>query len=105
MGQQIRDRDTLARLGGDEFGVLLEHCSLQAALGIADKLRDAVGSQGAVWEGQHFKVGISIGVVVVEQGFVDLEDLLRSADSACYTAKQMGGGVVQVWTPDLEALN
>jgi two-component system CheB/CheR fusion protein len=105
MGQQIRDRDTLARLGGDEFGVLLEHCSLQAALGIADKLQDAVGSQGAVWEGQHFKVGISIGVVVVEQGFVDLEDLLRSADSACYTAKQMGGGVVQVWTPDLEALN
>jgi diguanylate cyclase (GGDEF)-like protein/PAS domain S-box-containing protein len=105
MGQQIRDRDTLARLGGDEFGVLLEHCTLQAALGIAEKLREAVSSQGVVWEGRHFDVGVSVGVVVIEQGFVDLEDLLRAADSACYTAKQKGGGVAQVWTPDLVALN
>jgi diguanylate cyclase (GGDEF)-like protein/PAS domain S-box-containing protein len=105
MGRQMRDRDTLARLGGDEFGVLLEHCTLDAALRIAEKLRDAVGRHGVFWEGRQFDVGVSIGVVVVEQDHGDLEGLLRAADRACYTAKQMGGGVAQVWAPNLEALN
>jgi diguanylate cyclase (GGDEF)-like protein len=100
MGREIRDRDTLARLGGDEFGVLLEHCSLEAALRIAKKLRDAVCSDGVFWEGRHFEVGVSVGVVVVEESLGDLEILLRAADSACYVAKQMGGGEVQVWMPD-----
>jgi two-component system CheB/CheR fusion protein len=100
MGQEIRDRDTLARLGGDEFGVLLEHCSLEAALRIAEKMRDVVCSDGVFWEGHHFDVGVSVGVVVVQESLGDLESLLKAADSACYLAKQMGGGEVQVWLPD-----
>jgi diguanylate cyclase (GGDEF)-like protein/PAS domain S-box-containing protein len=100
MARQIRDRDTLARLGGDEFGVLLEHCSLEAALRIAEKLRDAICSHGVLWEGRHFDVGVSVGVVEVEEGFDDLDSLLGAADSACYVAKQMGGGEVQIWMPD-----
>ena len=37
---KIRWRDTLARLGGDEFGVLLESCSLEEALRMAEQLRE-----------------------------------------------------------------
>jgi len=38
----LLDRDTLARLGGDEFAALLENCTLDDAMRIAEKLRQGV---------------------------------------------------------------
>jgi PAS domain S-box-containing protein len=40
--EHVRSRDTLARLGGDEFVVLMEHCSLDVATKLAEKIQTMI---------------------------------------------------------------
>src|SRR5512145_2193297 len=87
---KIRWRDTLARLGGDEFGVLLESCSLEEALRMADQLRETIRGFKFVWEERTFRLGCSVGVVPITGDSEDVAALLSAADSACAAAKEAG---------------
>jgi len=87
---KIRWRDTLARLGGDEFGVLLESCSLDEALRMADMLRETIHNYKFVWEERTFRLGCSVGVVPITGDSEDVAALLSAADSACAAAKEAG---------------
>ena len=87
---KIRWRDTLARLGGDEFGVLLESCSLDDALVMAEQLRETMRNYKFVWEERTFRLGCSIGVVPITGDSEDVATVLSSADSACQAAKEGG---------------
>jgi diguanylate cyclase (GGDEF)-like protein/PAS domain S-box-containing protein len=87
---KIRWRDTLARLGGDEFGVLLESCSLDDALIMAEQLRETIRSYKFVWEDRTFPLRCSIGVVPLTGDSDDVAAVLSAADSACQAAKEAG---------------
>lgn len=101
MSSKLRQRDTFARLGGDEFGVLLEHCSRDVGLKVANTLRQAVEDFRFFWEGQVYSVGVSIGLVFFSSDQESSDDLLSNADAACYTAKEGGRNRVHLY--DLEA--
>ncbi len=95
--RRLRERDTLARLGGDEFGVLLENCAPDNALRVAEELRQTVMECHFAWESRSFNIGVSIGLVNVKDDLFTLTDVLSSADSACYMAKEKGRNRVQVY--------
>ncbi len=95
--RRLREGDTLARLGGDEFGVLLENCAPDNALRIADGLRQTIMECHFAWETRSFNIGVSIGLVNVEDGLFTLTDVLSAADAACYMAKDKGRNRVQVY--------
>jgi len=86
---EIRSGDTLARLGGDEFGVLYLNCSIEKAKQLAEKLRAVINDFQFNWENKSFTVGVSIGMVAVDQ-HSNLHALLSAADTACYVAKDEG---------------
>jgi diguanylate cyclase (GGDEF)-like protein/PAS domain S-box-containing protein len=98
--KRLREGDTLARLGGDEFGVLLENCSPDNALRIADELRQTVMEFHFAWETRSFSIGVSIGVVNVQDAMYTITDVLSAADAACYMAKEKGRNRVQVYHPE-----
>jgi diguanylate cyclase (GGDEF)-like protein/PAS domain S-box-containing protein len=101
--QSVRKRDTLARLGGDEFGVLLEHCHPDQAILMANQMRLAIQDFCFLWEDRSFRVGASIGLVPIKAGIDTLASVFRTADSACYAAKELGRNRVHVYqTGDLE---
>lgn len=87
---QMRDSDILARLGGDELGVLLPHCPPSQAMHVAEDLRQSVKGFRFVWENRSFELGVSIGVVEVNENSKSLSELLVAADQACYLAKERG---------------
>ncbi|MEZ5584742.1 MAG: EAL domain-containing protein [Candidatus Competibacteraceae bacterium] len=93
---RTRKMDTLARLGGDEFGVLMESCALEQAKRVANSLREAVESFRFEWQGKRFNVGVSIGLVPITDTSDSMTGILRSADSACYTAKEKGRNRIHV---------
>jgi diguanylate cyclase (GGDEF)-like protein len=82
----VRHRDTVARLGGDEFAVLLpdtpEHLSRQVAVRMTEALTEPV-----LVEGHLIALRASIGLATGTCTAAD--SLLRQADQAMYTNKQL----------------
>jgi diguanylate cyclase (GGDEF)-like protein/PAS domain S-box-containing protein len=101
--EAVRDSDTVGRLGGDEFALLLIGCPLEKARQIADDVVRSVNDYRFVWKDKIFNVGVSIGIVEIGSGGGLIEDLMNSADSACYVAKKQGGLRVHVYSAREEA--
>ncbi len=99
----VRDSDTAGRIGGDEFALLLVGCPLEKARQIADDVVRAVGDYRFVWRDKIFNIGVSIGLVEIGRAGGSIEDLMNSADSACYVAKKQGGVHVHVYSAREEA--
>lgn len=96
LSRHLRKRDTLARLGGDEFGILLENCPLAEGQRVAESLLTEIGAYRFEWGGQVFSIGASIGLVPVNSESGPFATVMRTADAACYTAKDGGGHRIHV---------
>ena len=83
----VRADDVVARLGGDEFAVLLNGCAQEIAIRRAEEIRTAVSQHEFSSGGNAYKVGIGIGMVTADAAGIDLAELQRKADAACYAAK------------------
>lgn len=93
----LRERDTLARLGGDEFALLLENCDLKDAMLVAEACRNLVRQFRFKWENRLFNIGVSIGLVMIDESAGSMAELLSAADAACYVAKDRGRNRVHVY--------
>ena len=99
----VRDSDTVGRIGGDEFALLLVGCPLEKARQIADDVVRSVNGYRFVYKDRIFNIGVSIGLVEIGRDDATIEDLINSADSACYVAKKQGGVKVHVYSSHEEA--
>lgn len=90
--QNVRQGDLAARLGGEEFVALLSHCEPDAALGFAERVREAVAAQLVTPALGQAPVQVTVSVGVADSGVhgLALENLLARADAALYQAKREG---------------
>ncbi len=99
----LRSADTAARLGGDEFAILLEElCEDDEADRVAARILDTLRRPFSV-HGEPVQIAVSIGVVVATAGAIDVDELLRRADFAMYSAKRKGKGHAERFDPAIEA--
>ncbi len=91
--ETVRDSDTVGRLGGDEFGLLLVGCPLDKARQIADDVVRKISDYRFVWKDKIFNIGISVGLIEISRESGAPDDVMSSADSACYVAKKQGNHV------------
>jgi diguanylate cyclase (GGDEF)-like protein/PAS domain S-box-containing protein len=94
---RVRQGDTISRLGGDEFGVLLTHCTRTNAIHVSKSLLKAIREFKFAWNQRQFSVGASLGLVLVDDRFTNVTDILSAADAACYEAKSKGRDRMQVY--------
>ena len=100
LGGVIRSTQTLARIGPDEFGALLENCTVSRAWRIAEQMRRAINAYRFTWEGHSHRVGVSIGVVGIEEEGLVVPDVFRRADLACHAAKDLGRNGIRLYTEE-----
>jgi len=96
----VRDTDSVGRLGGDEFGVLLYGCPLSKAKEIAQEICETISHHVFRWEDQRFNIGVACGMVEIKSDVSAIADVLNSADTACYIAKELGGSRYHVFTQE-----
>ncbi|MEM7027506.1 MAG: EAL domain-containing protein, partial [Pseudomonadota bacterium] len=97
---QIRETDTIGRLGGDEFGILLDSCPIDDALNMAESLRTCVQDFRFVWDDKSFKIGVSIGLVMISDNNLSQQQIMSAADSACFIAKDKGRNRIHIHQPE-----
>lgn len=89
-----RATDFVARIGGEEFGLLFPETPPETAIGIAQRIREAVAASPIPADGAEVPATISIGLATMTPGS-ELDDALAGADSALYTAKNGGRNRVE----------
>jgi diguanylate cyclase (GGDEF)-like protein len=90
----LRPMDTVARIGGDEFTFLFEGLSGEAeAMAIAQRIGEAVAEPIELQDArEEVTIAVSIGITMLSDPAISLDDALREADGAMYRAKRLGGG-------------
>ncbi|MBM2854689.1 MAG: hypothetical protein HW417_1617 [Steroidobacteraceae bacterium] len=98
--QCTRSGDTVARLGGDEFAVLLENLTSQdPVVEIAGRIVTSL-KEPFPFLGSDRRVAASIGIAFAtpDDG---VEELLRNADVAMYSAKAQGKGRYAIFVAEM----
>ena len=88
----VAGEGTAFRYGGDEFVMLLPGTNRAMALGLAERLRRAVGERL-----EDEQITISLGVASLPDGAATVEELVYGADVAMYLAKSEGKNRVGDW--------
>lgn len=94
----VRPGDLVGRFGGEEFVVLLDGATRNEAIRIATRIHERIGligdRTGSSGDADH--VTASVGVAILGEHGLDVDELLAAADSALYQAKAAGRDQIQV---------
>ena len=86
----VREQDTVSRFGGDEFLVLLNPISEEfSADTVAERILSAIAREFVI-EGHTLNTRCSIGTSIFPDHAADVENLIKNADIAMYSAKENG---------------
>ena len=97
----LRTGDTAARLGGDEFGILLEGVGERSEpIQVAERMLTSLRADFDL-SGERHEVLPSVGVAMADGKDTLVEDLLRHADVAMYSAKRNGKNRFEVFDPEM----
>ncbi|NOZ33626.1 MAG: GGDEF domain-containing protein, partial [Alphaproteobacteria bacterium] len=93
-----RSTDLAARYGGEEFAIIVPACSLEGAVQIAEKVREAVQAKELLKRSTNEKLGritISGGVAQWRNG-ESTSEFIERADIALYQAKSNGRNRIEI---------
>jgi len=96
----MRRSDTVSRIGGDEFVLVLPQISQINDLSkFADRVLNAF-QEPFVFGRHRIQITTSIGIAVFPDDGIDIDHLLKFADSAMYLAKEQGRGIYRYYRQD-----
>ncbi len=90
----LRTDTDVIRFGGDEFIVVLEDTTLEAAYGVAERIRGCAAQIDMTVKGAALVITLSIGLI---EGNTPVTDLLMKADIAMYRSKSKGKDAITVF--------
>ena len=97
---ELREVDAVGRFGGEEFLILMPGATVETALPVAERLRQALVIDAAAVDGAPLLLSASIGIAQWREPAEEPSRLLMRADAALYDAKQRGRDCVVVDASD-----
>lgn len=96
----LNDNEMLARLGGDEFIVLVEKATMNLLETITQRILDRMKLPFRIGLIEVY-TGCSIGIALCPEHGDTLENIIRSADTAMYTAKEHGKQTYSIFSQEM----
>ncbi len=97
INDELRRDDALGRYGGEEFLVVLPRTTASEAEAIAECIRRRVQGVPIDVSGTRIGITVSVGVAVIDDEVLTVEDLIEYADAALYQAKSIGRNTVSTY--------
>ena len=98
-----REQDTVARVGGDEFLVVVSGVKNMTDAAVAgERIMDAMTVEFVIQD-RSFTVNCSIGISIFPEHGADSETLIKNADAAMYSAKELGRNTFQFFSEEMNA--
>jgi diguanylate cyclase (GGDEF)-like protein/PAS domain S-box-containing protein len=94
---KARRSDMICRYGGEEFLLVLPGVPLEAAARRAEDLRNSISMTSMTHHGVEIGTTISAGVASFPSSGNTASELLKAADEALYTSKNLGRNLITVW--------
>jgi cyclic di-GMP phosphodiesterase Gmr len=100
IGEVVGQADVVARLGGDEFLIKVSSGHRHEVEAVAQRILDRMASPFSLTRAE-VHTGCSLGIAMYPEHGMSLEELVRSADTAMYVAKEEGRQTFRVFTPEM----
>jgi diguanylate cyclase (GGDEF)-like protein len=92
---QTRTTDFFARVGGEEFGLILGETDQTTAVTVITRFKEILSDHKLHFDQSDIVITFSIGVAESRSDDQSLDDMIRRADQALYTAKALGRDRIQ----------
>jgi diguanylate cyclase (GGDEF)-like protein/PAS domain S-box-containing protein len=105
--QTVREGDTVARIGGDEFVIILDDLSKEPfeagaeATAVAKKILTSL-NQVYQLNTYEYYITASVGITLINDHELGVEELLKHADIAMYDAKKSGRNTFHFFDPEMQ---
>ena len=107
LSHMMHDAENITRLGGDEFIAVIPfiHQDMQKTKKKIDhyiKFIQSIFNDPFMIDGVRLHLKSSIGIVIIEPGFDNIEEIVRHADISMYQAKRHGQDFISYYNTKLD---
>jgi diguanylate cyclase len=96
----LRSTDIAGRYGGEEYAVLLVDTAVEAAVVMAERLRQTVEALVVNYNSHQIKVTLSLGLAEYHSGMTGDRQWIEASDKALYQSKANGRNQVTCYQPE-----
>ena len=94
MSLELDEGTIVGRLGNTEFGFICKKKNISQIQSSCESLNFSLSHAPVSWEGRKIRLHIKFGLVRIDQATIEIDQVLKAANEAIYSAQYDGGSTV-----------